>query len=76
LSKRVAKVRHRTIATLTKWPKPIVDDLEKLIKGQAILSLDDLELSSGKSFGALRIIQEVAKRLGICQALGNSSGII
>lgn len=66
------KVRHRTIATLTKWPKPIVDDLEKLIKGQAILSLDDLELSNGKSFGALRVIQEVAKRLGIRQALGNS----
>jgi len=66
------KVKHRTISTLTKWPKHIVDDLEKLIKGQAILSLDDLEFSSGKAFGAIQVIREVAERLGIRQALGNS----
>lgn len=66
------KVKHRTIATLTKWPKHIVDDLEKLIKGKAITAIGDMELSNGKSYGALEIIKQIAKRVGIQQALGNT----
>ena len=66
------RVRHRTIATLTKWPKHIVDDLEKLIKGKAVFSLDDLELSNGKSYGAIQVIKHIAEELGISQALGNT----
>ena len=66
------KVKHRTISTLTKWPKHIVDDLEKLLKGKAVLSIQDLELSNGKSFGAIEVVMQVAKRLGIQQALGNT----
>jgi len=66
------KVKHRTITTLTKWPKHIVDDLEKLIKGKAVFSIEDLELSNGKSFGAIEVVMQVAKRLGIQQALGNT----
>ena len=34
------KVKHRTITTLTKWPKHIVDDLDKLLKGKAIISIE------------------------------------
>lgn len=66
------KVKHRTIATLTKWPKHIVDDLEKLLKGKAVTSIESMELSNGKSYGAIEVIQKVANRLGIKQALGNS----
>lgn len=66
------KVKHRTISTLTKWPKQIVDDLEMLLKGKAVTRLDDLELSNGKAYGAIEIIKQVATRLGIPQALGNS----
>ena len=67
-----AKIKHRIITTLTKWPKHIVDDLEKLLKGKVVTSIEDMELSNGKSFGAIEVIQQVAKRLGIEQALGNS----
>ncbi len=66
------RVRHRTIATLTKWPKELVDDLEKLLKGKSVISIDDMELSNGKAFGAIEVIKQVANRLGIQQALGNS----
>ena len=66
------KVKHRTITTLTKWPKHIVDDLEKLLKGKVVTSIEDMELSNGKSYGAIEVIQQVAKRLGVQQALGNS----
>lgn len=66
------KVKHRSIATLTKWPEHIVNDLEKLIKGKAITAIEDMEFSNGKSFGAIEVIKQVASRLGIYQALGSS----
>ncbi len=66
------KVRHRTIASLTKWPKQIVDDLEELLKGKSIISVSDMELSNGKAYGAIEVIKQIAGRLGISQALGNS----
>jgi len=43
------KVRYRTIASLTKWPKQIVDDLEELLIGRSIISISDMELSNGKA---------------------------
>lgn len=66
------KVKHRTITTLTKWPKHLVDDLDKLLKGKAITSIEDMELSNGKAFGAIEVIKQVAGQLGIGRALGNS----
>ncbi|MGC9331843.1 MAG: hypothetical protein ACP5DZ_08220 [Bacteroidales bacterium] len=68
------KVKQRTIATLTKWPKHLVDDLEKLLKVKAVTSIEDMELSNGKAFGAIEVVKQVAHRLGIQQALGNSNG--
>jgi len=66
------KVKHRTIATLTKWPEHIVNALEKVLKGKAVFSLDDMEMSNGKSYGAIQIIKHIANELGISQALGNT----
>lgn len=66
------KVKHRTITTLTKWPKDIVDDLEKLLKGKAVTCVEDMNLSVGKSFGAIEVIKQIAHKLGIEQALGNT----
>ncbi len=66
------KVKHRIISNLSKWPERLVAGLEKLIKGQEIKTVSDLKLSTGKSFGAILTVLEIAKRLGITQALGNS----
>jgi len=66
------RVRHRTIATLTKWPEHIVNDLERLLKKKAVVSLDDLEFSNGKSFGAIEAVKQIAQKLGITQALGKN----
>lgn len=66
------KVKHRIISNLSKWPKELVSGLEQLLKGEHILTVKDLEPSIGKSFGAIFAVMEIAKRLGIKQALGNS----
>ncbi len=46
--------------------------LEKILKGKEVFTLEQLKLSSGKSFGGIKVINEVAGRLGIKHALGNS----
>lgn len=50
----------------------MIDNFEKILKGEKITTIKDLNLSQGKSFGAIQVISEIAKRLGIKQALGNS----
>ena len=66
------KVRHRHISNISKWSDALIEDFEKLLKGQKIVTLSDLKFSQGKSVGAIKVISEVAKRIGITQALGNS----
>ncbi len=65
-------VKHHIIANLSKCPKAMISNLEKLIKGENITSVSDLQLASGKSFGAIYAVSEIAKSLGINQALGSS----
>ncbi len=66
------KVKHRHIANISKWPDELIENLEKALKGEKITNIEDLNLSQGKSFGAIKVISEIAKRLGITKALGNS----
>lgn len=66
------KVKHRIISNLSKWPDELVAGLDKLLKGEKIISVSDMRLSQGKSFGAIFAVSQIAKRLGIKQALGNS----
>jgi transposase len=66
------KVRHRIISNLTKWPKPLVKQLEDLLKGRSITRLEDLQTQQGKACGGLIVIKTICKRLGIIKALGNN----
>ena len=66
------KVKHRHISNLSKWSDEMITKLEKILKGEEIRTVRDLKLSSGKTFGAITVVSEVARRLGIKQALGSS----
>ena len=66
------KVKHRTVANLSKMPTALVDGIDKQLRGGQITSLGDLDYSQGKSCGSLIVIKEACKRLGILDALGNS----
>jgi len=46
--------------------------LDTILKGEKITTVKDLKLSQGKSFGAIKVVSEVAQKLGIKQALGYS----
>ena len=66
------KVKHRVISNLSKWPEALVDGFEKTLKGDTVNSITDLQLSSGRSLGAISAVSQIASRLGILAALGNS----
>ena len=66
------KVKHRILANLSKWPQKLIEDFDKLLKGQVITDISDLEIRQGKSIGGIFVVSRIAKRLGISQALGTS----
>ena len=66
------KILHRTIANLSKWSEEAIAGLEAGIKGKTITSVDELDFSQGSSFGAIAVVDMIAKKLGITKALGNS----
>lgn len=66
------KQKRKILATLTKWPSHIIDGLEKLLKGNAVFSLDDLDHGQGKSFGAIWVFFQLAHEIGLVKALGSS----
>ncbi len=66
------KVAHRHLSNISKWPEPMIKSFQKMLKGEKLITISDLELSQGKSYGAIKVISEVAKKLGISKALGHS----
>ena len=66
------KVKHRHISNISNWPKEMIGSFEKMLKGKEYNDINDLKLSLGKSFGAISVISEISKRLGISQAFGTS----
>ena len=73
------KVKHRTIANLTNRPNDEIEAIRFALqhKGQlpdeaSILDKTELNCEQGLSVGAIIVLSEVAKRLGITQGLGDS----
>lgn len=69
------KVDHKTIANITKWPPHIISALEFSLKGGKIEELKEIgeyQRKQGKSYGALKVIVEVARMLGIEESLGRN----
>lgn len=66
------KVKHKVISNLSSWPSELIKELDLLLKGGKVTKLDDLKHKQGKAYGAIYVIREVAKRIGITKALGES----
>lgn len=64
------KVRKRTLMNLSSWSEEDIAMLDKIIKGESLGALSEVEAKEGRSFGALWAIGAVAGELGITGALG------
>src|ERR1700745_175014 len=65
------KVKNRTIANLSSWPRARVEALRRLLRGE----LDDPAVSDptlGPTLGVLHALKHVAAELGIGPALGQN----
>jgi len=67
-------VKKRTLLNLTKYPPQIVEAFELVLKHQGDLSvlaaMSDIDLTQGPSVGAVFALFQIARRLGIENALG------
>ena len=67
------KQKRETIANLTKMPKELVDGLEAVLKNKGVMSLEQMEISQGKSCGGLIVFSKLADRVGLTKILGRSA---
>ena len=63
------RVKHRTVANLSQMPETLVSAIEQSLQGNA----SSLVSKSGKSYGGIYVIRELAKSLHITKALGHSN---
>ncbi|MEW6104609.1 MAG: IS1634 family transposase [bacterium] len=74
------KVIHQTLANITKWPEQVIEAIEFALKGGNVKELQEINgfiEKQGKAYGALKVIVEIAKRLGIREVLGRGkTGIL
>ena len=70
------KVKNRTIANITHLKQNEIEALRLALKYKdnlaALESLEEIEIRQGKSVGAVYLVNEIAKDLGIHKALGKS----
>ena len=63
------KVKHRTLANLSRWKPEQVEMLDAMLKGE-LLPAGEVSLGPGRGYGALAAVCEIARELGIVEALG------
>lgn len=66
------KVKRRIIANISKLPAQIIDSIGETLKGKTVGG-KNFGYHSGKSFGALWVIQNIAESLFITKILGRST---
>jgi hypothetical protein len=65
------KVKRRIITTLTDWPESRIEEFQKFLKGGRVVKIEDLPLKQGKSLGAIYVMNEIARQIGMIEALGD-----
>jgi hypothetical protein len=68
------KVKTRTVANITGWPTQRIDVLKKLLRGDLDNIVLDHEVSrQGRAIGALYVLRETARKIGLDAVLGRTS---
>lgn len=63
------KVKHHTLANLSRWKPEQVEMLDAVLKGK-LLPAGEVGLGPGRAYGALFAVCEIARELGMAEALG------
>lgn len=65
-------VKRRTLANMTQWPADMVAGIETLCQGGVAIKNDEFATGTGKGFGLLYALKQLADRHHLTEALGNS----
>lgn len=65
------KVKKRTLLNLSSWSEKSISLLERMLKGEELGSLAEVEVEDGRGYGALFVIAKLCEDLGIAKALGS-----
>lgn len=63
-------VKHKTLLNISSWSKEKIDSFQAILKGDTLKSLDQLQLTAGKTIGGLFVFKKIAEELGIVEAIG------
>ena len=67
------KVKTRTVANITGWPAKRIELLKKLLRGDFdTIALDNEVSRQGPAIGAIFVLREIARKIGIDEALGRT----
>jgi transposase len=67
------KIKSRTIANITRWPKQRIEVLKGLLRGDFDKAMPDDEVAKqGKAIGAIFTLREVSKKIGLDSILGRT----
>jgi len=64
------KVKHKLISNITGWGDDLIRQFQVLLKEGPREAISGFSYSQGKSCGALIVLKEICKSMGIFQALG------
>ena len=67
------KQKRETLAVLTKWPKHLIAAIEAGLKNKSPADFKEFRYTQGKSFGAVFVMKEICKRLGVNNALSRTA---
>lgn len=60
------RVRKRTLANMTRWPKPVVDAIRKALKGERLASVDDVfAIERSLPHGHVEAVLAMMRRFGL-----------
>lgn len=63
-------VKHKTLLNISSWDKEKIASFKAVLKGKTLTSVDQVQLSAGKTIGGLYVFKKLAEELGIIEAIG------
>jgi transposase len=64
------KIKHKTLLNISKWDKEKRESFKAFLKGKQITTIEQLNLTAGKSIGGILILKKIAEELRIIEAIG------
>lgn len=63
-------VKHKTLLNISSWSKEKITSFKSVLKGDILTSIEQLQLTAGKTVGGLFVLKKLAEEIGIIESIG------